>query len=46
MVGLVVARYIVRVEPLASADPEAVVAAVAPTLQRYLTGSIGAPAAG
>ena len=40
IVGLVVARYIVRVEPLASADPETVVAAVAPTVQRYLTGSI------
>ncbi|GAA1962571.1 TetR family transcriptional regulator [Microbacterium deminutum] len=40
LVGLVVARYIVRVEPLASADPETVVAAVAPTVQRYLTGSI------
>ena len=39
MVGLVVARYIVRVEPLASADHETVVAAVAPTLQRYLTGA-------
>ena len=40
MVGLVMARYIVRVEPLASADHETVIAAVAPTLQRYLTGSI------
>ena len=40
IVGLVMARYIVRVEPLASADAETVVAAVAPTVQRYLTGSI------
>jgi AcrR family transcriptional regulator len=40
IVGLVVARYIVRVEPLASADHETVVAAVAPTVQRYLTGPI------
>jgi AcrR family transcriptional regulator len=40
IVGLVVARYIVKVEPLASADTETVVAAVAPTLQRYLTGTI------
>ena len=40
MIGLVMARYIVRVEPLASADPETVIAAVAPTLQRYLTGPI------
>ena len=30
IVGLVMARYIVRVEPLASADAETVVAAVAP----------------
>ncbi|MET0866316.1 MAG: TetR family transcriptional regulator [Nakamurella sp.] len=41
MIGLVMARYIVRVEPLASADHDTVIAAVAPTLQRYLTGSIG-----
>ncbi len=40
MIGLVMARYIVQVEPLASAEPEAVIAAVAPTVQRYLTGSI------
>ena len=41
MIGLVMARYIVRVEPLASATVDQVVTAVAPTLQRYLTGSIG-----
>jgi AcrR family transcriptional regulator len=41
MIGLVMARYIVRVEPLASAPVEQIVGAVAPTLQRYLTGSIG-----
>ena len=41
LVGLGMLRYIVRVEPLASADGETVVAAVAPTLQRYLTGEIG-----
>jgi AcrR family transcriptional regulator len=40
MIGLVMARYVVRVEPLASADAEDVIAAVAPTLQRYLTGPI------
>jgi AcrR family transcriptional regulator len=40
MIGLVMARYIVRVEPLASAAADQVVAAVAPTLQRYLTGAI------
>jgi AcrR family transcriptional regulator len=36
LVGLAIARYVLRVEPLASAEPETVVAAVAPTLQRYL----------
>lgn len=36
VVGLVMARYVVGVEPLASAAAETVVAAVAPTLQRYL----------
>ncbi len=40
MVGLVMARYIVGVEPLAHCDPETLVAAVGPTLQRYLTGDV------
>jgi hypothetical protein len=31
----VMARYVLRVEPLASAAPEEVVATVAPSLQRY-----------
>jgi hypothetical protein len=38
------ARYIIRVEPLASADPAVITAAVGPTVQRYLTGDIGTPA--
>ena len=38
LVGLGIARYIVGIEPLASMDPADVAAAVAPTLQRYLTG--------
>lgn len=37
-VGLV--RYVLKLEPLASADHATVVAAVAPTLQRYLTGPL------
>jgi hypothetical protein len=37
MMGLVVARYVVGVEPLASLPPEDVVAFLAPTLQAYLT---------
>ncbi|RSS51095.1 TetR/AcrR family transcriptional regulator [Streptomyces sp. WAC07061] len=38
MVGIAILRYVVQVEPLASADQEDIVALVAPTLQRYLTG--------
>lgn len=38
VVGLALARYLVRVEPLASADPEDLVRRVGPTIQRYLTG--------
>jgi AcrR family transcriptional regulator len=40
MVGLVMARYIIAIEPLASADAETVVSAIAPTLQRYLVGPL------
>ena len=36
MVGLVMARYVIAIEPLASADDETVAVAVAPTIQRYL----------
>ena len=42
LVGLIVARYIVRLEPLASTPAPVVAAAVGPTLQRYLTGDIAA----
>jgi AcrR family transcriptional regulator len=38
IVGLVMVRYVLGVEPLASAEPDAVVALVAPALQRYITG--------
>ncbi|MGW2563819.1 TetR/AcrR family transcriptional regulator [Streptomyces sp. NPDC001514] len=37
MIGIVILRYVIQVEPLASADPEEIIAMVAPTLQRYLT---------
>ncbi|MEU0667573.1 TetR family transcriptional regulator [Streptomyces lavendulocolor] len=37
MIGIAILRYVVQVEPLASARPEDIVAMVAPTLQRYLT---------
>lgn len=38
--GLVVARYVLRIEPLASAPVETVVAAVGPQVQHYLTGEV------
>lgn len=40
LVGLAVLRHVVRVPPLATAEATAVVAAVAPTVQRYLTGEL------
>jgi AcrR family transcriptional regulator len=40
LAGVAMARYILKVEPLASAPAEAVVAAVGPTVQRYLTGDL------
>ncbi|HZN77155.1 MAG TPA: TetR family transcriptional regulator [Micromonosporaceae bacterium] len=40
MAGLGMMRYIIKLEPLASAPPEVVVAAIAPTIQRYLTGEL------
>ncbi|BAG20963.1 MULTISPECIES: TetR family transcriptional regulator [Streptomyces] len=36
MIGIATLRYMIRAEPLASADPEEIVAMVAPALQRYL----------
>jgi AcrR family transcriptional regulator len=40
IVGLAMARYVVKVEPLAHCEAEALVAAVGPTIQRYLTGDV------
>jgi AcrR family transcriptional regulator len=40
LIGLAMARYIIRVEPLASAPAAELAAAVGPTLQRYLTGEV------
>ncbi|HLU59538.1 MAG TPA: TetR family transcriptional regulator [Pseudonocardia sp.] len=40
MLGLAIVRYVLKVEPLASADHETIVALVAPNLQRYLTGPL------
>ncbi|MBK3629787.1 TetR/AcrR family transcriptional regulator [Streptomyces asoensis] len=38
LVGCAMLRYVIRVEPLASADLEAIVARVAPVVQGHLTG--------
>ncbi|WP_088290317.1 TetR/AcrR family transcriptional regulator [Kineosporia sp. A_224] len=38
MVGVAFLRYVIRVEPLASADLEDLVPLLAPTVQRYLAG--------
>jgi AcrR family transcriptional regulator len=38
--GLAVARYILRVEPLASTPGQTVAATVGPTIQRYITGDL------
>jgi AcrR family transcriptional regulator len=40
IVGLAMMRYLLKVEPLASAPRETLVAAVGPTIQRYLTGPL------
>lgn len=40
LMGLGMVRYVARFEPLASAEVDRLVAATAPTMQRYLTGRI------
>ncbi len=40
LIGLGMARYVVRFDPVATAPVPTLVAAVAPTLQRYLTGPL------
>jgi AcrR family transcriptional regulator len=42
LIGLAMARYVIKIEPLASADIETLVRIVGPTIQRYLTGEIAA----
>ena len=41
LIGIGMMRYVVQLEPLASMPREEVVTAVAPTVQRYLTGNLG-----
>jgi AcrR family transcriptional regulator len=45
IVGLIMARYVVGLEPLASLPPATIAAAIAPTLERYLTGPLEASTA-
>ncbi|WP_295659699.1 TetR family transcriptional regulator [uncultured Nocardioides sp.] len=40
VVGLILLRYVLRVEPLASMESDRLVATYAPTIQRYLTGDL------
>jgi AcrR family transcriptional regulator len=40
MIGLVMLRYVLEVEPLASMETDLLVATYAPTLQRYLSGPL------
>lgn len=42
IVGLALARYVLRLEPVASASDEELVASIGPTVQRYLTGELRA----
>lgn len=42
VIGLAISRYVLRLEPLASATIDELAHAVGPTLQRYLTGSVRA----
>jgi AcrR family transcriptional regulator len=41
LIGLGMVRYVLKLEPLASAEHAIVVAAIAPAVQRYLTGPLG-----
>ena len=40
IIGVIMARYVIRIEPLASLTPDALVEALSPNLQRYLTGPL------
>lgn len=41
VVGLAVTRYVLRLEPVASASADELASLIGPTLQRYLTGTLG-----
>ena len=46
MVGLAMVRYVLRLDPVASASAGELAAAIGPTLQRYLTGELPNPTGG
>lgn len=46
VVGLMMVRYVVGVEPLASASEDVLIRTIGATIQRYLTGDIGVNEAG
>jgi AcrR family transcriptional regulator len=43
--GLIMVRYIIKVEPLASTPPETIVRLIGPTIQRYLSDPLPGPSA-
>ncbi|MDO0912746.1 TetR family transcriptional regulator [Streptomyces sp. DT2A-34] len=42
LVGIAMMRYVIKIEPIASADPEQLIARVAPVVQGHLTGQYAA----
>lgn len=46
VVGLAFTRYLIRLEPIASASAEDLVASIGPVIQRYLTGDLSAGESG
>ncbi|GAA5059836.1 TetR/AcrR family transcriptional regulator [Nocardia callitridis] len=45
MSGLLLTRKVIQLDPIEHADADTLVATIGPTVQRYLTGEIGSPAA-
>ena len=43
VIGLVLTRYVLRLEPNASATHDSLASAIGPTIQRYLTGEVQLP---
>jgi AcrR family transcriptional regulator len=43
MLGLALARYVLRFGPVAAASPDELAAAIGPTIDRYLNGDLGGP---